>query len=490
VGINGSVAFSNLAGGIDMTDAQVNLNSSTEREYHFASRTGTLSTNLHAETVEFTTTGTYVYGDELQVLAEFSEIDGCGTIPLRAVLSTDRSLSPDDVIVVEALAGIGLDADFSMVRSLMMPDAAPGRYYMGMILDPEGDVVETDESDNIVWSSGTIQAGWYPPEVVARHVFYNNSAMDGNDPSPGAADDAALAPDKAAMLPGQIASAVNYTNYWRGINGIMVDIGGSLAPPSLDDFRFRVSGPLGSGPWGPAPLPTLSVRAGQGVDGADRVTLIWGDGEILNQWVEVTVLSDAAGGGLGLVTNDLFLFGNAAGDFDSDGDVDGADFFGLGGELGLRGGLGVLAADFDADGKTGLRDFAIMRSHFGVSVVAPVFPVLPRAPEATAEAPAPAPMADQPFDIFEIDDLGDAGDDPMSPAAAEPLAANLSNPFAQPLPIDSYIPEPQAAPEAETPLAATSEYDLRPLNDMADPSGGGEELLADLLAESGLAISL
>ena len=35
------------------------------------------------------------------------------------------------------------------------------------------------------------------PEVVGRHVFYNNSAFDGNDPSANAADDAAVAVETA-----------------------------------------------------------------------------------------------------------------------------------------------------------------------------------------------------------------------------------------------------------------------------------------------------
>src|SRR5687768_14015394 len=42
--------------------------------------------------------------------------------------------------------------------------------------------------------------------VVGRWVFYNNSAFDGNDPAANAADDAAVAPDKVAALPGGATS--------------------------------------------------------------------------------------------------------------------------------------------------------------------------------------------------------------------------------------------------------------------------------------------
>ena len=40
-----------------------------------------------------------------------------------------------------------------------------------------------------------------PTEVVARHVFYNNSAFDSRSAAASAADDNAIATDKAALLP-------------------------------------------------------------------------------------------------------------------------------------------------------------------------------------------------------------------------------------------------------------------------------------------------
>src|SRR5688572_17402633 len=40
--------------------------------------------------------------------------------------------------------------------------------------------------------------------VEGRYVFYNQSAFDGNDPASNASDDAAIAIDKSALLPGNI----------------------------------------------------------------------------------------------------------------------------------------------------------------------------------------------------------------------------------------------------------------------------------------------
>ncbi|MDP6545472.1 MAG: FG-GAP-like repeat-containing protein [Phycisphaerae bacterium] len=189
--------------------------------------------------------------------------------------------------------------------------------------------------------------------VAARHVFYNNSVWDGDDAAANAADDAAIDPSKVALLPGQTESPDNYTSYSRGINGIMVDIDAPLAAPVLADFQFRI---------GTYPDPTLTVRPGEGVGGSDRVTLIWPDGAIVDQWIEVTVLATA---NTDLSADDVFSFGNCVGDSDGDGEVGASDYGVLVGEFGLRGEAGAMAADLNGDGRVGLGDFAIMRGIFG-----------------------------------------------------------------------------------------------------------------------------
>ena len=42
--------------------------------------------------------------------------------------------------------------------------------------------------------------------VVGENIFYNDSSFDGNNPAANAADDAAIATDKTALLPGQTAT--------------------------------------------------------------------------------------------------------------------------------------------------------------------------------------------------------------------------------------------------------------------------------------------
>ncbi|MCA9214250.1 MAG: hypothetical protein KDB27_14360 [Planctomycetales bacterium] len=150
--------------------------------------------------------------------------------------------------------------------------------------------------------------------VTGRYVFYNQSVYDGADQAATARDDAAIASDKVPLFAGQTASFANYTSYHRGLNGVMVDVM-DLADPaalSLSDFSFRVGNTDELSNWTDAPAPAeVAVREGAGVDGADRVTLIWPDNAIQNQWLEITV--DATPH-TGLVEPDVFVFGNMIGD--------------------------------------------------------------------------------------------------------------------------------------------------------------------------------
>ena len=152
-------------------------------------------------------------------------------------------------------------------------------------------------------------------EVVARYVFYNNSSYDGNDPLAGPADDGAIAPDKAALLPGQRPSFANYTSYSRGINGVMVDVAGlpagSAGAIGADDFVFRAGNNGDPSTWGVAPAPATVGARELDEDGVTRVTITWRDGVVRNRWLQVTV---KAGAGTGLASDDVFFFGNLAGE--------------------------------------------------------------------------------------------------------------------------------------------------------------------------------
>ena len=78
------------------------------------------------------------------------------------------------------------------------------------------------------------------------------------------------------------------------------------------DFYFRVGNDDTPGSWPPAPAPTsITTRGGQGLNGSDRITIIWADGAIKNTWLGVIVLPTA---NTALAAADIFCFGNAPGE--------------------------------------------------------------------------------------------------------------------------------------------------------------------------------
>ena len=101
--------------------------------------------------------------------------------------------------------------------------------------------------------------------VVGENIFYNDSTFDGNNPAANAADDAAIATDKTALLPGQTATFANYTSYVYGINGIMVDIAGLPGNVTASDFTFMVGNTNNPSAWTQLTVePTVTVRWGAG----------------------------------------------------------------------------------------------------------------------------------------------------------------------------------------------------------------------------------
>ena len=170
---------------------------------------------------------------------------------------------------------------------------------------PSGTVLGSDINSGLfVWSVDALSSA----QVRGRHVFYNNSSLD------AAGDAAALATDKAALLPGQRASAANYTSFDRGINGVMVDVDrlADLGAVDAGDFAFRVGNSDDPAAWEQAPDPlSVLVEPGAGVDGSDRITIIWDDGAIRNQWLQVALKSNVT---TGLAGDDVFYFGSAVGD--------------------------------------------------------------------------------------------------------------------------------------------------------------------------------
>jgi hypothetical protein len=179
------------------------------------------------------------------------------------------------------------------------------------------------------------------PEVLDRRLFYNNSIWDGyngspsGDPAANAFDDRAVATDKLALWPGQLASFQNYSTYGRGLNGIMIDIIDlpDASGLTVGDFEFRVGTSNDPASWplldvAPSQI-TLTVRPGAGTDGSDRVTILFPDGAIADTWLQVKVKATAA---TGLPSADVHYWGHTlgeTGDVASDTLVDSYDVAGV-----------------------------------------------------------------------------------------------------------------------------------------------------------------
>ncbi len=171
-----------------------------------------------------------------------------------------------------------------------------------------------------------------PSTVTGRKLFYNQSGTggatvryDGNNLAINSLDDNAIATDKVAYLPSAPGAATfaNMSSYSKGINGIMVDISGTHPSIGPSDFEFHVGNNNTPSGWSLANPPTsVSVRAGAGTSGSDRVEIIWNSGAPLKQWLEVAVLATvntgltALGGGYTGARaswGDVFYFGNPVG---------------------------------------------------------------------------------------------------------------------------------------------------------------------------------
>ncbi len=165
-------------------------------------------------------------------------------------------------------------------------------------------------SFNINWFEFTsVQAS-----IVGRQIFYNRSTSSvfGNGlGNPTAAIDST----KTALLPGQTASFANYTNYNRGLNGIVVDMASYSGSITAADFQFATwNGIAAAGFTATTAVPTITVIPNGGGVNTTRVKIAFPDNAIRNTWLRVTMLANA---NTGLAANDVFYFGNAIGDMNN-----------------------------------------------------------------------------------------------------------------------------------------------------------------------------
>ncbi len=102
------------------------------------------------------------------------------------------------------------------------------------------------------------------------------------------------------------------TNYVRGLNGIVIDIANVGGLITAGDFQFATSN--GASPLSFATLaaaPTITILPEGGSSNSTRVKIEFPDNAVKNTWLRVTVLANA---NTGLASNDVFYFGNAAGE--------------------------------------------------------------------------------------------------------------------------------------------------------------------------------
>jgi subtilisin family serine protease len=149
--------------------------------------------------------------------------------------------------------------------------------------------------------------------IVNRQVFYNRSTSSVFGNGTGNPINA-IDPTKTALLPGETVSTIaNFTNYSRGLNGIIVDISNptNLSNIGASSFQFATwSDFTSTTPLFVAINPTVTVTtyASGGINGSDRVKLEFDNNVIQDAWLQIAILANSS---TGLTANDIFYFGNA-----------------------------------------------------------------------------------------------------------------------------------------------------------------------------------
>jgi len=155
--------------------------------------------------------------------------------------------------------------------------------------------------------------------IEGRQVFYNN-ATGANLSSVGVAQNA-IDTSKFALRPEQSSTFSNYTNYSRGLNGVIIDIGNlpttTTNAQMLASLQFAQWNGIAANGFTALPvaaIPTVAVLGGSGTGGSARVKITFPDNTLQNTWLRVTVVSNTQ---TALAADDVFYFGNVVGDFDT-----------------------------------------------------------------------------------------------------------------------------------------------------------------------------
>jgi hypothetical protein len=137
----------------------------------------------------------------------------------------------------------------------------------------------------------------------------------------------------------------------------------------LDDFEFRVGNDNDPNHWkssldavDPVPLPSIEVRASEGENLSDRVTLVWDEGDIpTRNWLQIRVKATA---NTGLEQDDVFYFGNAIGDTNGDAIAAYADMYAIYQKI-PRAAAVDDALDIDRDGAIAYADMYALHPEIG-----------------------------------------------------------------------------------------------------------------------------
>jgi len=277
------------------------------------------------------------------------------------------------------------------------PDGLPPGQYAVKLYDEDGVLLKTGFADIRSGQVSDVQNTLdSETHVVSRRLFYSNSKYDGYDAAAGAGDDLAMAADKVAYLPQSApASFANVSSYSKGINGVAIDLAGPHGTVTAADFTFKVGTSNTPGSWNSAPAPlSVVVRAGAGASGSDRVEIIWADGAVVNQWLEVTIKSNAH---TGLGAPDVFYFGSRVGD-SGEGNAPGSAVTNYADEIAARSHSAARFSDiavsslydYNRDGRVNTTDQLIARRNGGTL---PLLHIASAPPTAMADAIVAAALA-------------------------------------------------------------------------------------------------
>ncbi len=217
----------------------------------------------------------------------------------------------------------------------------------------DGSMVSNDFTINVLNVNDAV--------LTSRQIYYKDSNFDDGDMG-------AVAPGKSVLEFGQTATFANYTSYWKGINGFVIDLNDLNQVPTTgtvgDFFEFHIGNDDTPAGWATAPSPTLVYQSDVDASGTDRVFLTWADNAIENTWLEILVLANAS---TGLANPEVFYIGNAIGETGNDSANAVVNLADVAGVRANQTGFGSTDIsdpyDFDRNEKVNLIDLSIARSN-------------------------------------------------------------------------------------------------------------------------------